>query len=563
MAQDQPQPRVALYDTTLRDGSQSEDVLFSTEDKLRITERLDAFGVDYIEGGWPGANPKDIDFFEQVKGMKLRTSRLVAFGSTRRARNPPGADATLRGLLEAETGVITIFGKTWDLHVTKALKISLEENLDLIASSVEYLKRHTDVVFYDAEHFFDGYKAHPSYALKTLRAAWEAGAGCLVLCDTNGGTLPEEIAELTAIVRERLGAAEVGIHCHNDAGLAVANTLAAVRAGATQVQGTINGIGERCGNANLVTVLPNLMLKMGCSLSMDAQRLTQLSRLSGYVYEMINQPPSKNDPYVGRSAFAHKGGIHASAVLRDPITYEHVCPEQVGNIRRLLVSEQAGRSNLVHMFRRIGLKELDAQDPRLSELLQLLKEKEHQGYQFEGAEASFELVVRRMLGDVPDYFTLRGFRVIDERWNDVHGHRVLISDASVKVEVHGSQQHFMAHTAAEGNGPVNALDSAFRKALRNFYPELEQVRLVDFKVRIHRPSVQPLVDGRRVVGTDAQVRVMIESTDERGERWGTVGVSENVIAAAYDALVDSMVYKLFKDGVKPKGTIETTVAVGA
>ncbi|MBF0159072.1 MAG: citramalate synthase [Magnetococcales bacterium] len=524
---------IQIYDTTLRDGSQSEDVLFSVEDKLRVSRQLVEFGIDFIEGGWPGANPKDGDFFHHAAKLEWGNSRLVAFGATRRAGVAAEQDDGLKGLLQAGTPVVTIFGKSWPLHVQQALGITLAENLQLIFDSIRYLKTRVDQVFFDAEHFFDGYKADALYARQVLQTAMDAGADCLVLCDTNGGTLVHDVEHAVHDVVTLGG--PLGVHCHNDAGLAVANSLAAVRCGAIQVQGTINGFGERCGNADLVAIMPNLALKMGYSLAVTPQ-MTRLTNLSRLVNEMANRASQKNQPFVGLSAFAHKGGIHVSAVTRSAATYEHIEPETVGNHRRVLVSEQSGRSNLVYKLREFGFDSLDPNDPRIRDLLQEIKDLEHRGYQFEGAEASFELRARRLLGQLPDYFSLKGFRVIDERiWID---HKPLLqSDASVRVAV----GDMIEHTAADGNGPVNALDSALRKALIRFYPTLADVRLVDFKVRI-----------LSIGGTDAVVRVLIESED-RDSHWGTVGVSANIIEASYEALVDSVRYKLLKDHVVVPG----------
>ncbi|MBF0187006.1 MAG: citramalate synthase [Magnetococcales bacterium] len=580
--------RVELFDTTLRDGSQSEDVLFSAEDKLRITELLDELGVDFIEGGWPGANPKDVEYFNEVKKLPLKNSKIVAFGSTRRAGNAAADDPILQGLLKAETNAITIFGKTWDLHVTRALGIPLEQNLELIHDSVRYLKSRVDTVVYDAEHYFDGYKADPEYALKTIEAAHEGGADCLVLCDTNGGCLADEVSRIVEHTKHSVGG-RIGIHCHNDSELAVANSLAAVRAGAEHVQGTINGIGERCGNANLVSVIPNLLLKMGCRCSVTLDALPLLTPLSRFLYERINRIPQKNQPFVGSSAFAHKGGIHVSAVLKDSKTYEHIKPELVGNRQRVLVSEQSGRSNLIFKLKDFGIDEIDSKDPRMQQLLLEIKKLEHRGYQFDGADASFELRVRKALNQVPNYFSLCGFRVIDERWfmdldqkllvqngdekaiageDDptnspyfvqrtsvadesscaLHIHfqqgSVLVADASVRVRV-GDE---MEHTAAIGNGPIHALDKALRKALIRFYPTLKELVLEDFTVRIHRQV--------STAGSDAVVRVLIQSRDG-DTTWGTVGVNDNIIAASYDALVDAVTYKLYKDGVLPPTTSRT------
>ena len=524
---------IQIYDTTLRDGSQSEEILFSVEDKLRISRQLVEMGIDFIEGGWPGANPKDEAFFAQSAEVSWDQSRLVAFGSTRHAGIAAELDPGLDGLLRAGTSVLTIFGKSWNLHVHQALGISLSENLDLIADSIRYLKERVDLLFFDAEHFFDGYKADAAYAKQVLLTAKQAGADGLVLCDTNGGTLVPEIQRIVTDLAD-IGV-PLGIHCHNDSGLAVANSLAAVEAGAVQVQGTINGFGERCGNADLTSIIPNLILKMGHSLRIGQERLTHLVKLSRFVNEMANRPSQKNQPFVGISAFAHKGGIHVSAVTKNAATYEHIPPETVGNRRRVLVSEQSGRSNLAYKLQELGMCDIDPTDRRLRTLLHEIKELEHKGYQFEGAEASFELRARHMLGDLPTYFTLKGFRVIDERiWWE--GRPILQSDASIQIEV---GQH-IEHTAADGNGPVNALDKALRKALMRFYPQLADLRLVDFKVRI-----------LSIGGTDAVVRVFIESEDLQGGRWGTVGVSCNVVEASYEALVDAIRYKLFKDHVAP------------
>lgn len=543
-------PTIELYDTTLRDGQQGEDVLFSVEDKIRICERLAEMGIAVIEGGWPGASPKDDAFFQQAKSLTLKKSRLAAFGSTRRAGSTPEKDTVIQGLLKAETPVITIFGKTWDLHVRDALGISLEENLELIDDSIRYLKQRVDTVYFDAEHFFDGFKGNPEYARKVLQTARGAGADALVLCDTNGGSLVSDVTDIMEEVSDVGG--PFGIHCHNDSGLAVANTLAAVEAGAAQVQGTVNGIGERCGNANLISVIPNLRLKMGRDVGLDAKQMAKLTGLSRFVDEMTNRRPRKNQPFVGRSAFAHKGGIHVSAVLKNAETYEHIQPETVGNRQRVLVSDQSGKSNLQYKFQELGLQwlygkgtaigkllakaEKHEEEAGTRKLLKIIKEMEHQGYQYDGAEASFEILARKALGKIPEYFTLRGFRVIDERRKNKEGEtELLISDASVKVEVGGQ----LEHTAAEGNGPVNALDTALRKALERFYPQLGELELVDFKVRILSS----------VGGTGAAVRVFVETSDGK-TRWGTVGVSENIIAAAYQALVDAVTYKLLKDEVR-------------
>jgi 2-isopropylmalate synthase len=516
--------RVELYDTTLRDGAQSEHISFSVEDKLRIATKLDELGIHYIEGGWPGSNPKDVEFFERVKKLELTSSRIVAFGSTRRANARAEKDANLLALVDSGVDTVTIFGKSWDLHVKAALRASLEENLAMITESVEFLKEHGMRVFFDAEHFFDAYKSNPEYALAALSAAEQAKVDRLVLCDTNGGTLPFETME---IVRDVLGKVHtpLGIHAHNDADTAVANSVIAVRMGAVQVQGTINGYGERCGNANLCSIIPNLKLKLGIDCITDEQ-LKRLTEVSRFVSEIANLPHQHNLPYVGSSAFAHKAGVHVDAVNKAPRTYEHVDPESVGNARRFLVSELSGRANIYVKAREYGIP-LEKDSPEVRLILQRLKEMEKQGYQFEGAEASFELLMKRALGIARPFFELEGFRVMVS--TEREGIR---SEATVKVRVQDKHEH----TAAEGNGPVNALDNALRKALEKFYPVLKQVYLTDYKVRV--------LDTHE--GTGAKVRVLIESSDGR-KSWGTVGVSENIIEASFIALADSIEYKLMKE----------------
>ena len=532
------EPPVALYDTTLRDGSQSEDILFSVADKIRIAERLDAIGIPFIEGGWPGANPKDDAFFRDIKRCALRHSRVVAFGSTKKPRTTVAQDPVLDALLRTETGAITLFGKSWPLHVTEALGITLPENLALIFESIRHLRSRVDTIFFDAEHFFDGYKADPAYAMAVLKAACEAGADGVILCDTNGGCLVPEIDRICRDVARfvHLDGRPFGIHCHNDAGLAVANTLAAVTAGATHVQGTINGIGERCGNADLVTILPNLVFKMGRDLSMAPSNVAQLTPLSRFVDEIANRIPRKNQPFVGLSAFAHKGGIHVSAVRKNPQTYEHIPPEKVGNQQRILVSEQSGRSNLLFKLAEFGIDGLDEQDPRLRKLLKEIKELEHRGFQFDGAEASFELRARRVFGQLPDYFHRQGFRVIDERRIGADQKRAIGSEATIKLLI-GKE---IVHLVGEGTGPVDALHAALCRALEGHYPHVNELHLIDYKVRI-------LSGG----GTDANVRVLTEWQDQH-HTWGTVGVSDHIIVASYDAMVDAVRYKLYKDGVTPK-----------
>ncbi|MBF0161985.1 MAG: citramalate synthase [Magnetococcales bacterium] len=529
---------VVLYDTTLRDGSQSEDILFSVVDKVRIARRLDALGIDYIEGGWPGANPTDDAFFQEIKRHTLSHSRVVAFGSTKRPKTKVEEDGVLAGLLRTEAAAVTLFGKTWTLHVTTALGIPLSENLEMIADSIRYLKARVDTLFFDAEHFFDGYKADSHYALQVLQTAHEAGADALVLCDTNGGCLVPEVAEITrrvALFAQEKGIASLGIHCHNDGELAVANTLAAVAAGVNHVQGTINGIGERCGNANLVSVLPTLLLKMGKTTAVSPQQLRQLTGLSRFVDEIANRLPQKNQPFVGSSAFAHKGGIHVSAVLKNTLTYEHIQPERVGNQQRILVSEQSGRSTLLFKLAQLGLGELDPQDPRLQTLLDELKELEHRGFQFSGAEASFELRALAAFDKLPDYFRLEGFRVIDERRGGVNALCAMGAEATVKLWV-GDR---LIHLVGEGAGPVDALHVALCRALEGCYPQISDMHLQDYKVRI--------LSGN---GTNAKVRVLTEWQDSQ-HNWGTVGVSDHITAASYDAIIDAVRFKLYKDGVSP------------
>jgi 2-isopropylmalate synthase len=520
---------VEIYDTTLRDGAQAEDISFSVEDKLRVAERLDHLGVHYIEGGWPGSNPKDIQFFKQVRRLPLKNAKIVAFGATRKANNPVDRDPNIRALLESGTDLITLFGKSWDFHVTDALGISLKKNLELIADSIQYLRSKRKKVFYDAEHFFDGYKANPDYALKTLKEAEAAGAGCIILCDTNGGAMPWEVREIFSMVAQEIRV-PLGIHAHNDSEMAVANSIIAVELGAVQVQGTVNGFGERCGNANLCSILPNLKLKMKVDCISDEQ-LGHLKEVSRFVTEIANQSPDKHQPYVGDSAFAHKGGVHVHAVRKNPLTYEHVRPDLVGNRQRILVSDYAGRSVLLGKANEFRIR-LKKKSPKLTHLLETLKELESQGFQFEGAEGSFELLMRKAEGTHRRFFDLIGFRVIVEKRRE---REEPISEATITVKV----GDHVEHTAAVGNGPVNALDHALRKALDKFYPQLKEMKLLDYKVRVLAANK----------GTSAKVRVLIESGDRNG-KWGTVGVSENIIEASWQALVDSVEYKLLQDQKK-------------
>lgn len=528
--------RVELYDTTLRDGSQGQGVSFTSDDKVAIAQRLDHFGMDYIEGGWPGSNPKDAEFFRRMQDVPLTRAKLAAFGATRRKGVAPEDDANLRALVEAGTTVVTVFGKSWPLHVTEALGASLDENLRMIADSVRFLLASGREVIYDAEHFFDGYRTDADYALATLEAAAEAGARRLVLCDTNGGSLPEAVEAATLAAAERLapyGPLVIGAHTHDDAGLAVANALAAVRAGARHLQGTVNGYGERCGNADLLTVLANLSLKLGAE---QPQALSELRLLSRYVDERANLEPNLRRPYVGDAAFAHKGGVHVSAVNRRPDTYEHVPPEAVGNERQVLLSDLSGRANL-----HAKGAALEAGDDA-GELVSHLKALEHQGYAFEGAEASFGLVARRLRGEHPSYFELQGYTVvIDKRDGDLTPR----CEATVRLRVGG----VASHTAAEGEGPVNALDQALRKALESFYPRLAELRLTDYKVRV--------LSGPQT-GTGSVVRVLVETTDGH-HTWGTVGADSNIIDASYAALIDAIESKLLADQTRPPDPLVRSV----
>ena len=517
---------VLLYDTTLRDGCQAEDVSFTLEDKLRIAAKLDELGIDYIEGGYPGSNERDADFFKRVKKLKLKNAKVASFGTTMKVGIKPSQDFNLRVLLAADTPVVTLVGKTWDLHVRDDLRISQKANLEIIADSIAYMKKRVDEVIFDAEHFFDGFRANPDYAIECLKAAQEGGADWIVLCETNGGRLPGEIREALTQVN-RAVKTPLGIHCHNDGELAVANTLAGVEMGVTQVQGTINGFGERCGNMNLISVIANLQLKMGKKCVTPAQ-LKKLREVSQLFYELANINPNKRQAYVGDSAFAHKGGLHVSGVIKNPETYEHIDPEVVGNRQRVLVSDLSGRSNVVYKGKEYGI-DLKDQNDAVKEVLRRTKELEGQGYEFQAAEASFELLIQEALGKKKKNFNLIGFRVIDEKRKE---DEAPISEATIQVGVDGE----MEHAAAMGNGPVNALDQALRRALTKFYPALKQVELLDYKVRV-------LSSGQ---GTAAVVRVLIESGDGK-DRWGTVGVSHNVIEASWQALVDSIDYKLYKD----------------
>jgi 2-isopropylmalate synthase len=519
--------KIEIYDTTLRDGTQAEDFNLSLEDKIRCSKKLDELGIHYIEGGWPGSNPKDVAYFKEIKNYELKTSKVAAFGSTHNPRSSAEKDRNLGALLNAKTEVITIFGKSWTVHVRDALRTTLERNVEIIRGSLAYVRPHIWKLIYDAEHFFDGFKADPEYALATLKAALEGGAECLVLCDTNGGTLTTDLQEIIKRVKKEFPKADLGIHTHNDSELAVANSLAAVALGAKQVQGTMNGVGERCGNANLCSIIPAIKLKLKLDCITDEQ-LTRMRETSRYILELANLRPPRYQPYVGRSAFAHKGGIHVAAVERNPETYEHIYPELVGNRRRVLVSDLSGRSTIKQKAEQYGI-EISSKDPVAMQVLEELKELEHEGFQYEAAEGSFELLLNRALGRVKRYFELVGFRILVSKTDESQPSE---SEATVMVKVGGKVEH----TAASGVGPVNALDNALRKALEKFYPELSHMRLNDYKVRV--------LPGKE--GTAAKVRVLIESVD-RDSVWGTVGVSENILEASWLALVDSINYKMFKD----------------
>ena len=525
--------KVTLYDTTLRDGAQGADVSFSSAGKLKLARKLAEFGVDYIEGGYPGSNRKDMDFFSAVKSEENLRERVVAFGSTRRSGTGVAEDPGIQALLDAGTKTVTVFGKAWKLHVKDVLRCSPEENLAMIGDTVAFLKEKGKDVFFDAEHFFDGYREDPDDAMSAVQAAGKAGADLIVLCDTNGGTLPAEIYSVTRSVIDSLNVS-VGIHTHDDAGVAVANAIEAVRAGAVQVQGTINGYGERCGNANLCTLIPNLALKME-RISISADRMRTLRGLSLFADDILNRRHNAWAPYVGRNAFCHKGGPHVNAVEKNPATFEHVDPESVGNERRNLVSELSGGSSVLLKAIELGVgRKKSAEGAR--EILEALKDMESRGYAFEAADASFRILIQKVLKEHKPFFELEGFRVVVEKWgNDVPA----LSEATVKVRV-GNE---IEHTASEGGGPVEALDGALRKALKRFYPEIASVLLTDYKVSILDPDE----------ATAAKTRVLIESSDGKAS-WGTVGVSENIIEASWEALVDSVEYKLFREEEKVRNS---------
>jgi 2-isopropylmalate synthase len=522
--------KVQLYDTTLRDGAQQEGISFAVTDKLKIAQKLDELGIHFIEGGWPGANPKDTEFFIKARSLKLKHSVLVAFGRTRHPESKVSKDANLRALVEAKTKVVTIVGKSWDLHVIQVLGTNLENNLRLIAESVDFLKSKGLTVFFDAEHFFDGYKANPEYAVQTVEAAAKAGVDCVVLCDTNGGALPFEIATAIEAVKKAV-TIPLGIHVHNDGGLAVANSLTAVQAGVTQVQGTINGYGERCGNANLCSIVPALKLKLGIDCITDEQ-LAKLTEVAHYVAELANQALSSRRPYVGASAFTHKGGLHASGVMKLEDSYQHINPELVGNRPKVVVSELSGKGNIIYKAKELGIN-LPSKGKQTLQVLQQIKLLESRGFQYEDADASFELLLHRAQPKYKPPFELIDFMVVVERHRrpSTEDESELLSEATVKVKV-GDR---IIHTAAEGNGPVNALDRALRKALLEFYPDLTVIELVDYKVRILEESA----------GTGSQVRVLIDSSDGQ-KQWRTVGSSTNIIEASWLALADGIEYWLLK-----------------
>lgn len=535
--------RIYLYDTTLRDGAQTQDVDFTVADKIAIARDLDALGIDYVEGGWPGANPTDDQFFADPPAFSRAI--FTAFGMTRRPGRSAANDPGLAGLFNARCAAVCMVGKTWDFHVDVALGIPRDENLELIRDSVAAARAAKGEALFDAEHFFDGYKRNPAYAASCIKAAYEAGARWVVLCDTNGGTLPHEVE---AIVREVVGThgipgSRLGIHCHNDTENAVANSLAAVRAGARMIQGTLNGLGERCGNANLVSLIPTLILKMGFQTGVKAEDLPRLTEVSRNLDRILNRESNRHAAYVGASAFAHKGGLHVSAIEKDPDTYEHVRPDAVGNRRRIVVSDQAGRSNVLARLRDFDIQDIDPADRRIGSLVDLIKRRDTEGYAYDAAEASLELLIRSHFGSVPSYFTLERFWVTDERRYRLNGAMITESEAVVKMTLPNDDSRL---EAAEGNGPVNALDNALRKALEPYYPALKAITLTDYRVRIIANE-----RGERV-GSGTRPRVLITTRDSAtGKEWATLGVSTDIINASVDALLDAYSFKLLKDGVEP------------
>lgn len=532
--------RLYLFDTTLRDGAQTQGVNFSVKEKGQIAIALDELGLDYIEGGWPGANPTDTDFFAEPP--QLTGATFTAFGMTRRPGRSASNDPGLSQLLSTSAAAICIVGKTWDYHVDVALEIPREENVEIIGDSIAEIARREREPLFDAEHFFDGYKANPDYAIACVNAAYENGARWVVLCDTNGGTLPQDVAEIVGQVVKHVPGTHVGIHAHNDTENAVANTLAAIRAGARQVQGTLNGLGERCGNANLISLIPTLMLKPGFADAFDIgiseENLKRLKIVSHMLDDILNRAPNPHQPYVGANAFAHKGGLHASAVAKEPRTYEHVPPDLVGNSRKIVVSNQSGKANIIARLAEVGI-EVKPDHPKINRLLDEVKDAEHAGFSYDGADASFELLARRVLGTLPRYFEDQSFRVLVERRHNARGELVTVSEATVKVRVDGEE----LMSVGEGNGPVNALDDALRKDLGKYSSYIDDLRLVDYKVRILSAK-----------GTEATTRVVVESADSKGNHWFTVGVSPNIVDASYQALYDSIVYKLFCEDAPPAST---------
>lgn len=528
--------KIEIYDTTLRDGAQAEGISFSVNDKLKIIKLLDELGVDYIEAGWPGANPKDIEIFNQIKSMKLKNSKITAFGCTRKANSTANEDKVLNMLIDAQTEIITIFGKCWDFQVKEALCTTLEENLNMIRDSIQYLIFQGKKVFFDAEHFFDGYKNNSEYALQTLKTAYNAGAQRIILCDTNGGCINTEIYKMTKTVHDYLPEAKIGIHPHNDGDMAIANSLAGVEAGAIQIQGTINGYGERCGNANLCSVIPNLQLKM--NKEVIGKNIKNLVYVSRKIAEIANKQPNSHAPYVGKSAFAHKAGIHASGVRKNSNTYEHISPEYVGNSRRILVSDQAGTASIKEKLNNLKLG-IKIEENNIPKIIEYIKNFENDGFTFENADASFEMMLLNKLGKMPKYFDIMGFRVITD--TTVHGTDKFNSEASVKIKI-GEE---IIHTVSEGDGPVHALDTALRKALSPVYPLIKDFKLSDFKVRI--------LDSTG--GTGAKTRVHVETSDGYN-RWDTVGVSDNVVEAAYLGVVDSILFGLLLNKMQPLNNLD-------
>jgi 2-isopropylmalate synthase len=545
-------PRIYLYDSTLRDGAQTSSVNFSVRDKVEIARKIDELGIDYIEGGWPGANPTDDEFFADLP--RLKKSQFVAFGMTRRNSASAANDAGLSALINSNVKSVCIVGKCWDFHLTHALHISEKENLEMISDSIAQIVKKKKEAIFDAEHFFDGYKAYPKFALRAIEAAYKAGARWIVLCDTNGGTLPNEISAIISAVTKKIPGENLGIHCHNDTGNAVANSITAVLAGVRQIQGTINGLGERCGNANLISIIPTLMLKLGCDVGIDEKNLKNLVKTSNFLDDLLNKERDKFAPYIGKYAFAHKGGLHVSAVAQNAKCYEHIEPEKVGNRREIMISDQAGRSNVIERLKeifkhppspsmggsRIRVDSMTDEIPSLqgigvsqvAALVNQVKELEAKGYAYDAADASFEILAKKSLSTVPNFFDLVSFRVLDERKFDARGRVITIAEATIKIKI-GNK---ITLAVAEGNGPVNALDKALRKALSRKYPSLKNVKLTDYKVRILTPSD----------GTEAVTRVQIESTDEKGNKWTTIGVSQNIVDASFRALHDSITYRLMR-----------------